>query len=128
MFGLLSFIQGNIIISTPEKWDVLSRRWKQRKNVHNINLFVVDELHLIGGDVGVRQLLSVITDICVVYRAVNITEILLKVALNTINHMCIMFNFVTSNSTYVILEYSLKDCVLIKYIQNTILFTYAMTE
>ncbi len=53
MFGLLSFIQGNIIISTPEKWDVLSRRWKQRKNVHNINVFVVDELHLIGGDVGV---------------------------------------------------------------------------
>ncbi|XP_063432226.1 U5 small nuclear ribonucleoprotein 200 kDa helicase-like [Mytilus trossulus] len=44
--------KGNIIISTPEKWDVLSRRWKQRKNVHNINLFVVDELHLIGGDVG----------------------------------------------------------------------------
>ena len=45
--------QGNIIISTPEKWDVLSRRWKQRKNVQNINLFIVDELHLIGGEVGV---------------------------------------------------------------------------
>ncbi|WAR22369.1 U520-like protein [Mya arenaria] len=44
--------KGNIIISTPEKWDVLSRRWKQRKNVQNINLFIVDELHLIGGDVG----------------------------------------------------------------------------
>ncbi|KAH3788153.1 U5 small nuclear ribonucleoprotein 200 kDa helicase-like [Dreissena polymorpha] len=44
--------KGNIIISTPEKWDVLSRRWKQRKNVQNINLFLVDELHLIGGDVG----------------------------------------------------------------------------
>ncbi|KAL5015950.1 hypothetical protein ScPMuIL_005539 [Solemya velum] len=44
--------KGNIIISTPEKWDVLSRRWKQRKNVQNINLFIVDELHLIGGDFG----------------------------------------------------------------------------
>lgn len=44
--------KGNIIISTPEKWDVLSRRWKQRKNVQNINLFIVDELHLIGGEVG----------------------------------------------------------------------------
>ncbi|CAI9738835.1 small nuclear ribonucleoprotein 200 kDa helicase-like [Octopus vulgaris] len=44
--------KGNIIISTPEKWDVLSRRWKQRKNVQSVNLFIIDELHLIGGDVG----------------------------------------------------------------------------
>lgn len=49
----LFFPQGNVIISTPEKWDVLSRRWKQRKNVQNVNLFIVDELHLIGGDEGV---------------------------------------------------------------------------
>ena len=32
---------------------MLSRRWKQRKNVQNVNLFIVDELHLIGGDNGV---------------------------------------------------------------------------
>lgn len=51
-------IQGNVIISTPEKWDVLSRRWKQRKNVQNVNLFIVDELHLIGGDEGVRPVVS----------------------------------------------------------------------
>merc|ERR1719509_350381 len=44
--------KGNIIISTPEKWDVLSRRWKQRKNVQNINLFIVDELQLLGGENG----------------------------------------------------------------------------
>ncbi|XP_071957394.1 U5 small nuclear ribonucleoprotein 200 kDa helicase-like [Antedon mediterranea] len=44
--------KGNIIVSTPEKWDVLSRRWKQRKNVQNVNLFVVDELQLTGGDNG----------------------------------------------------------------------------
>ena len=41
--------KGNIIISTPEHWDVLSRRWKQRKNVQNVALFIVDELHLVGG-------------------------------------------------------------------------------
>ena len=45
--------QGNIVVSTPEKWDVLSRRWKQRKNVQNVALFIIDELHLIGGEVGV---------------------------------------------------------------------------
>ena len=32
---------------------MLSRRWKQRKNVQNVNLFIVDELHLIGGESGV---------------------------------------------------------------------------
>ena len=44
--------KGHIIISTPEKWDILSRRWKQRKNVQNINLFIVDDLHVIGSDDG----------------------------------------------------------------------------
>lgn len=45
-------LPGNVIISTPERWDVLSRRWKQRKNIQSVNLFVVDELHLIGGEAG----------------------------------------------------------------------------
>ncbi|XP_018491321.2 DExH-box ATP-dependent RNA helicase DExH12 [Raphanus sativus] len=40
--------KGQIIISTPEKWDALSRRWKQRKNIQQVSLFIVDELHLIG--------------------------------------------------------------------------------
>jgi len=39
--------KGQIIVTTAEKWDVLSRRWKQRKNVQNINLFIVDELQVI---------------------------------------------------------------------------------
>ena len=41
--------RGNIIISTPEHWDMLSRRWRMRKNVQNVSLFIVDELHLLGG-------------------------------------------------------------------------------
>lgn len=44
--------EGNIVVSTPEHWDVLSRRWKQRKNVQNVSLFIIDELHLIGGENG----------------------------------------------------------------------------
>ena len=48
------FKQGNIVISTPDKWDVLSRRWKQRKNVQNVSLFVLDEAHLIEEDNGVN--------------------------------------------------------------------------
>lgn len=46
--------KGDIIVSTPDKWDILSRRWKQRKNVQNVSLFIVDEAHLIGGENGVR--------------------------------------------------------------------------
>ncbi len=43
--------EANIVISTPEYWDMLSRRWRQpsRKEVQKVALFVVDELHLIGG-------------------------------------------------------------------------------
>ncbi|XP_065882563.1 U5 small nuclear ribonucleoprotein 200 kDa helicase-like [Dysidea avara] len=43
---------GNVIISTPEHWDMLSRRWKQRKDVQDVSLFIIDELHLIGQDIG----------------------------------------------------------------------------
>lgn len=41
----------DIVVSTPEHWDMLSRRWhaKARAEVRNVALFIVDELHLIGG-------------------------------------------------------------------------------
>ena len=44
--------RASIIIATSERWDVISRRWKQRRNVHTISLFIVDEIHLIGGENG----------------------------------------------------------------------------
>ncbi|EGF82711.1 hypothetical protein BATDEDRAFT_34385 [Batrachochytrium dendrobatidis JAM81] len=43
---------GDVIFSTPQKWDMLSRRWKQRKNVQTVGLFIVDDIHLIGSDIG----------------------------------------------------------------------------
>eukprot|EP00438_Fugacium_kawagutii_P013504 Skav208897 [mRNA] locus=scaffold270:475579:479709:- [translate_table: standard] len=42
----------HIVITTPEKWDLMSRRWKTRKSVQEVRLFVVDELHLLDSDVG----------------------------------------------------------------------------
>nr|GMC55286.1 DExH-box ATP-dependent RNA helicase DExH12-like [Ipomoea batatas] len=44
--------EGQVVISTPEKWDALSRRWKQWKHVQQVSLFIVDELHLIGDQGG----------------------------------------------------------------------------
>lgn len=43
---------GNIVLSTPEAWDALSRRWRQRKAVQDVSLFIADEMHLIGGQHG----------------------------------------------------------------------------
>ncbi|KAM1767239.1 hypothetical protein ACFX12_045349 [Malus domestica] len=44
--------KSHIIISTPEKWDALSRRRKEWKHVQQVSLFIVDELHLISGQCG----------------------------------------------------------------------------
>ncbi|CAH0730140.1 unnamed protein product, partial [Brenthis ino] len=44
--------KGQIIITTAEKWDVLSRRWKVRKSVQSVSLFIVDALQLLGGEEG----------------------------------------------------------------------------
>ncbi|GKE53314.1 DExH-box ATP-dependent RNA helicase DExH12-like protein [Tanacetum coccineum] len=44
--------KSQIIISTPDRWEALSRRLKQRKHVQQVSLFIVDELHLIGGQGG----------------------------------------------------------------------------
>lgn len=51
--------RGDVVFATPERWDQISRRWKQRKNVQNVGLFVVDDIHLIGSAVG--PIIEVIT-------------------------------------------------------------------
>lgn len=42
----------NIILATAEQWDRISRRWKQRRSVSDVSLFLVDELHLLGAESG----------------------------------------------------------------------------
>ncbi|KAH9965547.1 putative RNA helicase [Lactifluus volemus] len=44
--------KGDVIVCTPSQWDVLSRRWRQRKNVQNIGLLIADEVQQVGGEVG----------------------------------------------------------------------------
>ena len=42
----------DIIITTPEKWDGISRSWRTRGYVRQISLVIIDEIHLLGGDRG----------------------------------------------------------------------------
>ncbi|KAK6029208.1 Sec63 domain protein [Ostertagia ostertagi] len=52
--------RGKLIIATPERWDNVSRRWKQRKNVQAVKLFVVDDLHMIGGTIGLDTTVRIV--------------------------------------------------------------------
>jgi len=45
----------DIIITTPEKWDGISRSWQTRGYVKRVSLVIIDEIHLLGGDRGRTQ-------------------------------------------------------------------------
>ncbi|KAI9505837.1 Sec63 Brl domain-containing protein [Coemansia spiralis] len=47
-----SIRHADIIITTPEKWDGVSRAWHAREYVQNVSLVIIDEIHLLGGDRG----------------------------------------------------------------------------
>jgi pre-mRNA-splicing helicase BRR2 len=44
--------QGDLILATPQQWDLISRQWQRRKNVQSVQLLIADDLHLIGGHGG----------------------------------------------------------------------------
>lgn len=45
---LKSMASGDVILATPTSWDMMSRRWRSRKNVQKVSLYIADKLHLIG--------------------------------------------------------------------------------
>ncbi|KAL0421948.1 UNVERIFIED_CONTAM: DExH-box ATP-dependent RNA helicase DExH14 [Sesamum latifolium] len=49
---LTALLQADIIISTPEKWDGISRNWHTRGYVKKVGLMILDEIHLLGADRG----------------------------------------------------------------------------
>lgn len=42
----------HVIITTPEKWDGISRSWQTRNYVKQVALIIIDEIHLLGEDRG----------------------------------------------------------------------------
>mmetsp|Transcript_35097 Transcript_35097/g.59441 ORF Transcript_35097/g.59441 Transcript_35097/m.59441 type:complete len:2046 (+) Transcript_35097:92-6229(+) len=44
--------RADIVVTTPEKWDGVSRSWKSRGYVKQVGLVVIDEIHMLGQDRG----------------------------------------------------------------------------
>ncbi|XP_055848927.1 activating signal cointegrator 1 complex subunit 3 [Episyrphus balteatus] len=44
--------RSQVIVTTPEKWDSISRSWQTRDYVKDVVLIVIDEIHLLGEDRG----------------------------------------------------------------------------
>lgn len=42
----------DVIVTTPEKWDGISRSWQTRGYVRAVSLIIIDEIHLLGEDRG----------------------------------------------------------------------------
>lgn len=40
--------QADLIVTTPEKWDGVSRSWQNRSYVQKVSILIIDEIHLLG--------------------------------------------------------------------------------
>ncbi|KAJ1925898.1 Pre-mRNA splicing [Tieghemiomyces parasiticus] len=44
--------RADVVLATPAQWDVVSRRWMQRRHVQSVGLVLADDLHMIGSASG----------------------------------------------------------------------------
>merc|ERR1719401_1213599 len=44
--------RAEVVVTTPEKWDGISRHWQHRAYVRQVGLIIIDEIHLLGQDRG----------------------------------------------------------------------------
>ena len=49
---LNAIVKADVIVTTPEKCDGVSRSWQTQKCVKDVALLVIDEIHLLGDDRG----------------------------------------------------------------------------
>jgi activating signal cointegrator complex subunit 3 len=47
-----TLMEADVVLTTPEKWDGISRDWRHRGYVAKVALTVIDEIHLLGEDRG----------------------------------------------------------------------------
>ena len=48
MPDIRAIAKADVIVTTPEKWDGVSRSWQNRTYVKAVSLLVIDEIHLLG--------------------------------------------------------------------------------
>ncbi|XP_062896378.1 activating signal cointegrator 1 complex subunit 3 [Mobula hypostoma] len=44
--------EADLIVTTPEKWDGISRSWQNRSYVQKVAILIIDEIHLLGDERG----------------------------------------------------------------------------
>lgn len=49
---LEALVASDVLVTTPEKWDGISRNWQHRSYVTHVSLIIFDEIHLLGQDRG----------------------------------------------------------------------------
>lgn len=47
-----SIAKADLIVTTPEKWDGVSRSWQNRNYVKQVAILIIDEIHLLGEERG----------------------------------------------------------------------------
>lgn len=50
--------KADLILSTPEKWDFISRKWKRRPTVQKVGLYIFDELQMISEAGSVYEIIA----------------------------------------------------------------------
>ncbi|KAK7790265.1 hypothetical protein R5R35_012634 [Gryllus longicercus] len=65
----------NIVLTTPEKWDSLTRTWKDNKKmVQTIKLFLLDEIHLLNDEQRGPVLEAVVSRMKTIHEAIKDDE------------------------------------------------------
>lgn len=49
---LRSLSEAKLVVTTPEKWDGITRSWESRAYVREVALVIIDEIHLLGVERG----------------------------------------------------------------------------
>uniref|UniRef100_A0A6P7F9E2 DNA 3'-5' helicase n=1 Tax=Diabrotica virgifera virgifera TaxID=50390 RepID=A0A6P7F9E2_DIAVI len=71
-----NLVHHNLIISTPEKWDSLTRKWKDNESmVRIVKLFMIDEVHLLNEEDRGSTLEVIVTRMKTVQNSISINEI-----------------------------------------------------
>ncbi|XP_057297127.1 probable ATP-dependent DNA helicase HFM1 [Hydractinia symbiolongicarpus] len=62
----------HIVFTTPEKWDSMTRKWKDNKSlVHSVRLFLIDEVHLLNDNTRGATMEAVVSRMKTVQVSIN---------------------------------------------------------